>query len=209
MYFSPSSQKSVTITPGRAFPRRRWAASMWAPELGPTKMPCSRASRRISVIASRARHADDVGDLGAVPLDDSGHEAVGDALDRVQRDLATADRARLARLEGDHPHVRVHGPKRLPDPDQRAAGADARTSASGGAGSCRGSRRRATRGSRSRSTRSRTGRGGSSRAARPGCGRGRAPRSRGSRRQQESAPCAREMATRSGLIPSGITTSMR
>ena len=52
-YFSPSSQQIVTTvdTPGTSSRRRR-AATKFAPELGPTSSPCSRASRRISVIAS-------------------------------------------------------------------------------------------------------------------------------------------------------------
>ena len=53
MYFSPSSQKSVTTVWSSGRCRRNvFAASMCAPELGPTKMPWSWARRRISASAS-------------------------------------------------------------------------------------------------------------------------------------------------------------
>ena len=130
-----AEEVTITARSGRSA-RRRWAASIWAPELGPTKTPCSRASRRISVSASELDTLDDVGDLVPMPRDDPGHEAVGDPFDRVQSDLSAADRARLARLEGDHQDVGVRGPKRLSDPDQRPAGADARNQCVGRAGSC-------------------------------------------------------------------------
>src|SRR6476659_967437 len=63
-------------------------------------------------------------DVAAVAGDDAGHEAVGDAFDQVPANLATHQGAGLVGFDRDDAAARVDRPERLPDADDRAAGAD-------------------------------------------------------------------------------------
>ena len=98
MYFSPSSQNSVTMfsSSGCASWTRR-AATRFAPLLGPTNSPCSREVPH-GPDGFFGGHAQDVVHQFAVAPEDTGHETVGDALYQVLPHLAAQDRARLVGL---------------------------------------------------------------------------------------------------------------
>jgi hypothetical protein len=125
MYFSPSSQKNVTMCRRSGYrARSSRAATRCAPELGPHEQPALAgqathlADRRVAV--HRHYLVDDVPVRG----EGTGDEAVGDALDQVPADFAAHQETRLVRLDGDHLAGRVPLAEALTHADDGAAGAD-------------------------------------------------------------------------------------